>query len=153
MALMDIVDQETRSRMMSRIGGKNTRPELVVRKLLHNAGLRFRLHVRKLPGKPDIVLARYKVAIFVNGCFWHAHHCSLFRIPSTNRDFWHNKIENNVQRDRTRIRQLMDGGWRVGIVWECSLRGRNRENFQALQHVLLDWIKAGKEGLYQTTVK
>lgn len=149
---MDIVDPATRSRMMSRIRGKNTKPELIIRKLLHAAGLRFRLHRKDLPGKPDIVLPRYGFAIFVNGCFWHGHQCSLFRMPSTNSEFWQNKIGGNMERDKQRIRQLVEAGWRVGVVWECSLRGKKCEDLNVLQQLMLDWIH-GKDDFYQTDMK
>ena len=137
---------------MSGIGGKNTKPELVVRKLLHESGLRFRLHRKDLPGRPDIVLPKYKFAIFVNGCFWHGHQCSLFKMPASNTEFWKEKIEGNVKRDSNRIKQLRDLGWRVGVIWECSLRGKGKEKPDVLQQLMLDWIN-GNDDSYQTIAR
>ena len=108
---------------MSRIGGRNTKPELVVRRGLHAAGFRFRLHRGDLPGRPDIVLPKYRTVIFVNGCFWHRHEgCANFRLPKTNTAFWRNKIEGNVARDHAALEELRKRGWRVLLVWECATR-------------------------------
>ncbi|WP_124336434.1 very short patch repair endonuclease [Pseudomonas chlororaphis] len=120
---MDIVDQATRSRMMAGIKGKDTRPELVVRRFLHAHGYRFRLHRRDLPGKPDIILPRLKVCIFVHGCFWHRHAgCRYAVLPKTRVDFWTEKLESNVDRDRKALQELDRAGWRVFTVWECELK-------------------------------
>ncbi|WP_085598392.1 MULTISPECIES: very short patch repair endonuclease [unclassified Pseudomonas] len=120
---MDIVDQATRSRMMAGIKGKDTRPELVVRRFLHAHGYRFRLHRRDLPGKPDIILPRLKVCIFVHGCFWHRHAgCRYAVLPKTRVDFWIEKLESNVDRDRKVLQELDRAGWRVFTVWECELK-------------------------------
>lgn len=121
--MADIVDKETRSRMMSGIRGSNTKPELLVRRALHARGLRFRLGGAGLPGRPDIVLPRFRTAVFVHGCFWHGHHCSLFRIPQTRPDFWRTKIESNRARDQRALEKLAEMGWHSCVVWECSLRG------------------------------
>lgn len=107
--------------MMSGIRGKNTKPEIIVRKALHAAGYRFRLHRKDLPGKPDIVLPKYKTVIFVHGCFWHKHDCRYFKWPKTRPDFWREKIEGNVERDRLAYEKLEEMGWRVKVVWECEL--------------------------------
>lgn len=123
--MTDIVDPETRSRMMSGIRGKNTKPEILVRRLLHRLGFRFRINVRDLPGKPDVVLPKYHAVIFINGCFWHGHDCPLFRMPGTREDFWKKKIEDNRTRDRKTLEALAGSGWRTGIVWECALRGKD----------------------------
>lgn len=112
--------------MMSGIRGQNTRPEMIVRRMLHAAGYRYRLHDRSLPGKPDLVFPGRKAVIFVNGCFWHGHDCHLFRWPGTRTDFWRDKISTNVRRDRGTRGQLAEMGWRVGEIWECSLKGRER---------------------------
>lgn len=120
---------EQRSRCMAAIKGKDTKPELIVRKYLFSRGLRFRVQVRKLPGKPDIVLPKYKTAIFVNGCFWHGHEgCKYFRLPKSNVEFWKEKIERNIERDKESMQALFDLGWKVVRVWECELRNKaNRE--------------------------
>ncbi|MGY0504457.1 very short patch repair endonuclease [Luteimonas sp. e5] len=116
---MDVVDPATRSRMMSGIRGKNTKPELVVRKHLHRAGLRFRLHAG-LPGRPDLVFPKYRAVVFVHGCFWHRHSgCRYATTPANNALFWQEKFEANVQRDVRVTRQLQDAGWRVLVVWSC----------------------------------
>ena len=113
----------SRSEMRSRIGARNTQPELAVRRGLHAAGFRFRLHRRDLPGSPDIVLPRHRTVIFVHGCFWHRHErCSNFRLPKTNTEFWRDKISRNVERDRNAEEALASQGWRVLTVWECATR-------------------------------
>lgn len=120
--MADIVDRATRSRMMAGIGGKDTAPELTVRRFLHREGFRFRLHRRDLPGRPDVVLARYRVAILVHGCFWHRHSsCRYATTPSSNREFWQAKFAQNVARDRRNLRELRRLGWTPIVVWECSL--------------------------------
>jgi DNA mismatch endonuclease, patch repair protein len=118
--MADIVDKATRSRMMSGIRAKDTKPELIVRSFLHRAGIRFRLHV-KLPGKPDLLLPKFKTAVFVHGCFWHRHQgCRFATTPSTNRAFWQEKFRTNVSRDSDATKRLEALGWRVLIVWECQ---------------------------------
>lgn len=121
--MTDIVDKATRSRMMSGIHGKNTKPELLVRKYLHNRGLRFRLHVKKMPGTPDLIFPKYKTVVFVHGCFWHRHPgCKYTTNPSSREQFWTNKLSENVARDTYQIATLRELGWRVLIIWECELR-------------------------------
>lgn len=114
---------------MAAVKGKDTKPEMIVRKYLFSRGLRFRVQVRKLPGTPDIVLPKYKTAIFVNGCFWHGHEgCKYFRLPKSNVEFWKEKIERNIERDKESMQALFDLGWKVVRVWECELRNKaNRE--------------------------
>lgn len=120
--MSDVVSPDVRSRMMAGIKGKNTRPEIQIRKLLFAAGYRFRLHRRDLPGTPDIVMPGKRIAIFVHGCFWHGHQgCKLAKIPSTRTDFWTAKIKANILRDRMAIDKLSLGGWRVLVVWECAV--------------------------------
>ncbi|MEQ8773113.1 MAG: very short patch repair endonuclease, partial [Erythrobacter sp.] len=106
---------------MSRVRSRDTKPEIIVRSALHRQGYRFRLHVAKLPGKPDIVLPRYRTAVFVNGCFWHGHDCRRGKLPSTNAAFWIKKIERNRERDCINIRKLEREAWRVHIIWECDM--------------------------------
>ncbi|WP_371133532.1 very short patch repair endonuclease [Thiobacillus sp.] len=121
--MVDIVDSRTRSRMMAGIKGKNTKPELVVRRYLHSKGFRYRLHDSKLPGKPDLVMPKYKLLIFVHGCFWHRHlGCRYATSPEQNREKWEEKFKRNVKRDQQQIKQLIDQGWRVLVIWECALR-------------------------------
>ncbi|MEQ4283259.1 MULTISPECIES: very short patch repair endonuclease [Pseudomonas] len=120
---MDIVDSATRSRMMSGIRGKNTRPELLVRKFLHAHGFRFRLHRKDLPGNPDIVLPKLKTCIFVHGCFWHRHPgCRYATMPKTRPEFWAEKFSKNVARDAKSILALRQLGWSTIIIWECQLK-------------------------------
>lgn len=108
---------------MSHISGGDTKPELVVRKLLHSMGYRYRLHVRTLPGKPDIVLPRHKKIIFVHGCFWHGHSdCPRAKRPSSNIEFWNSKIENNIRRDRKNLTALAELGWKTLVVWSCDIK-------------------------------
>jgi len=118
--MADIVDRATRSRMMSGIRGKNTKPELIVRSFLHCAGLRFRLYA-KLPGKPDLVFPKYRTALFVHGCFWHRHrYCGRAATPKTRTDWWEAKFELNIARDRRNTIALQRLGWRVLTIWECE---------------------------------
>lgn len=121
--MIDIVDKLTRSRIMANIKSRNTRPELLVRRFLHAAGFRYRLHRKDLPGHPDIVMAKYNLVIFVNGCFWHRHEsCFYATSPSTNEEKWKNKLEGNRIRDIRQKKELLDRGWRVLTIWECGLK-------------------------------
>lgn len=120
---MDTVDPKKRSEMMSHIRSKNTKPELLIRSLLHRSGFRFRIHRRDLPGCPDIVLPKYKTIIFVHGCFWHQHPgCRKATIPETNRDFWTEKLAKNTTRDFLICNELKKQGWKTIIVWQCELK-------------------------------
>lgn len=123
---MDVLTPAERRLNMSRIRGKDTKPEMLLRRWLHATGLRYRLHVRSLPGCPDLVFPRFRAVIFVHGCFWHGHSCRLFRLPDTRRDFWKEKITRNRLRDQLALERLQVGGWRVLTVWECALRGPGR---------------------------
>ena len=135
--MTDIVDPATRSRMMSGIRGKNTKPEMVVRRRLHAMGFRFRLHDRTLAGSPDIILPKWRACVFVHGCFWHRHEgCQFATTPSTRADFWSEKFSRNVERDRQVAIRLIDAGWRVATVWECALR----KNEAATIKQLADWV-------------
>jgi DNA mismatch endonuclease (patch repair protein) len=126
--MADVHDPKTRSYNMSRIKGKDTRPEMIVRKFLFSKGFRYRLHDKKLPGKPDIVLPKYKTAIFINGCFWHGHEgCKYFVLPKTRAEWWLNKIIGNISNDNRNIDALKAEGWNVIIVWECELKQRKSE--------------------------
>jgi len=113
--------------MMSGIRGKNTKPELVIRHGLFSLGFRYRLHVRDLPGKPDLAFPKYKTVLFINGCFWHQHDCKLFKAPSTNRDFWEIKFTRNKLNDEINRSLLLNAGWKVVVVWECAMKNRKNE--------------------------
>lgn len=142
--MADIVSPSVRSRMMSGIKGKNSMPEMLVRRLLFAAGFRFRLHRSDLPGTPDIVMPGRKVAIFIHGCFWHAHQrCKYAKIPASRRDFWIAKLQVNVNRDQRATKQLVAMGWRVMCVWECATR--NRETVNSLSEHLVGWINGDSQ--------
>ena len=142
--MADVVTPDVRSRMMSGIRGRNTKPELILRKGLHALGFRFRLHNRRLPGKPDIVFPKYKAVLFAHGCFWHGHNCHLFKWPSTRPEFWRAKIARNKKVDRRAILALEATGWRVGIVWECALKGRTRLLLPDVIRQCAEWLRSGK---------
>ena len=119
---MDVVDRKTRSQMMSNIRGKDTKPEMMVRRFLHANGLRYRLHARGLPGRPDLVFRRYRAVVFVHGCYWHRHEgCRFASEPKSNIDFWRSKFEGNVKRDQRNQSALQKEGWRVFVIWECEI--------------------------------
>ena len=139
--VVDVFSTEVRSKIMRAIRSKDTRPELLIRKALHARGLRFRLHVKTLPGNPDIVLPRYKAVILVNGCFWHGHHCHLSSTPKTRQEFWLGKISNNMNRDYQVHERLLDSGWRLAVVWECAIKGRQRMALEDCIDQLVAWIK------------
>lgn len=141
--MTDVVTPETRSRMMSGIRGKNTKPELRVRKALHARGFRFRLHLKDLPGKPDIVLPKYKAIILINGCFWHMHDCHLFKWPSTRPNFWREKISGNKIKDGDNLNLLRYRGWRILTIWECAIKGKGKLNFDDLIKQIINWIIEG----------
>lgn len=111
---------------MSRVRGRDTTPEMIIRRGLHARGLRYRLHDKTLSGRPDLVFSKYRVAVFIHGCFWHLHGCALSKLPATRPDFWKKKLEANAARDRGAIAALQANGWRVLIIWECALRGPGR---------------------------
>lgn len=133
--MADRITPEARSRLMSKIGPKNTGPELLVRSLLHRMGYRFRLHRKGLPGTPDIVLPGRGVAIFVNGCFWHGHACKVGKMPKSRLDYWGPKIEANVARDARKHRQLRRLGWRTIVVWECKIKDEEKLAIRLRRHL------------------
>lgn len=136
--MVDSLSLEKRSWNMSRIKGKDTEPELIVRSLLHKAGYRFRLHRNDLPGKPDLTLPKYKTVIFVHGCFWHRHEgCKLSYVPKTRTDFWQKKFASNIRRDKKNIKELEILGWRVITVWECETK-----NTETIIEKLINSLKA-----------
>lgn len=140
--MTDNVDAATRSRMMAGIRGKNTKPELFLRKALHGMGFRYRLGGAGLPGKPDIVLPSRRVVIFVNGCFWHRHQCKYFKLPATNSQFWSEKLDGNVERDKRVTVDLLAKGWTVLTVWECELRESKYEMPNPVVLALVAKLKA-----------
>ncbi len=143
--MTDVVDVATRSRMMAGIQGKNTKPELLIRKALHARGFRFRLHVKDLPGKPDLVLPKYRALIFIHGCFWHGHTCRYFKVPQTRPEFWLEKIGKNQTRDILQEGALKAMGWRVLIVWECAVRSMKKEKSPLLVDLIAGWLINGSE--------
>ena len=140
---MDVHSKETRSFNMSRIKGKNTKPEILVRKYLFSQGLRYRLYSKKLPGRPDIVLQKYHMVIFIHGCFWHGHEgCRYFVVPKTRTEWWLNKINTNRENDRKNCELLKEMKWNVITVWECSLKKKKQES--TLNNIL-NMIKCQKD--------
>ena len=139
---MDTVDKETRSRIMASVGQKNTVAETALRCALHEAGLRYRLHDRKLPGSPDLVFPRYRVVIFVHGCYWHSHGCYKSTVPKSRREFWQEKFEANRERDERNVRLLRDQGWRVLTVWECVLKGKTAEPAEVVAEAVKVWLES-----------
>ena len=124
---MDTVNKEKRSWMMSRVKSKDTKPEKIVRSMIHRMGFRFRKNRRDLPGSPDIVFPKYRKVIFIHGCFWHGHkNCSKASRPSSNEEFWSDKLDTNIQRDRKKVRELKKQGWKVLIIWECQIKDEKR---------------------------
>lgn len=129
--------------MMAGIRGKNTRPEMILRRGLHGRGFRFRLHDKRLPGSPDLVFPGRRAVIFVHGCFWHGHDCHLFRLPGTRKEFWRAKIEGNVIRDAAAEDALVTAGWRVLTIWECALKGRERMPVETMLDRVTAWLVHG----------
>lgn len=145
--MADIVTAIVRSRMMAGIRGKNTTPEVRLRQALHRAGFRFRLHDARLSGRPDMILSKYRAAIFVHGCFWHRHQgCDNAAVPKSNAAFWEEKFRKNVERDQRNIRMLQASDWRIVIVWECAIR---RCGADAVALELAEWLR-GRERWFET---
>ncbi|PSH56312.1 very short patch repair endonuclease [Phyllobacterium sophorae] len=136
--MVDIVDTATRSRMMAGIRGRDTRPELALRHALHALGLRYRLHGRNLPGKPDLVFPKRRAVVFVHGCFWHRHQgCRFATTPATRPEFWSKKFEDNLQRDRRILTTLQQSDWRIAVVWECAI---NAEGGAVVAEQIFTWL-------------
>lgn len=143
---MDVVDSATRSRMMAGIRSKDTRPELFIRQGLHALGFRYRLHDRKIPGKPDLVFPKYAALIDVRGCFWHGHDCDYFKSPATNPEFWTRKITENRQRDERNLKAQSEAGWRSLIVWECAVRKAGKlPDESALILTISQWLRGSSQ--------
>jgi DNA mismatch endonuclease (patch repair protein) len=144
--MTDVLTPAQRQLNMSRIRGKDTNPELLVRRGLHLRGFRFRLHRRDLPGCPDLVLPRFRAAVFVHGCFWHGHDCRMFRLPATRTEFWASKIAGNRERDAHVLKSLSARGWRTLIIWECSLRGPAKRPLDDILDYIAAWLNAAPAG-------
>ncbi|WP_234900850.1 very short patch repair endonuclease [Ruegeria lacuscaerulensis] len=132
---------------MAAIRSSDTKPEMIVRRGLHRLGFRYRLHEKCLPGKPDLVFPKHRAVLFVHGCFWHGHNCHLFKWPRTREEFWKKKIRENRQRDAIRTEALRSAGWRVGIVWECVLRGKYKLNERSVIETVAQWLGGGQTSL------
>lgn len=145
--MADVHDKATRSRNMSAIKGKDTKPELIIRKALHADGFRYRLHDKTLPGKPDIIFPRYRAVIQVNGCFWHGHDCHLFKWPKSRPEFWSEKIGKNKGNDQLNLIKLNALGWRVLVLWECALKGRTKLPFDDVLAELSIWLSDADSNL------
>lgn len=128
--MTDIFSPKKRSQIMKKIGPKNSKQELFIRKLIFSFGYRYRLHRKDLPGKPDLVFPKYKKVIFINGCFWHGHTCKRGKLPETNREFWKKKICGNVKRDKENYKKLKEFGWKILVVWQCEIKTKNTEYLQ-----------------------
>lgn len=133
--------------MMAGIRGKNTKPEMIIRRGLHARGFRYLLHDKRLPGKPDLVFPRHGAVIFVHGCFWHGHDCHLFKWPKTRKGFWRKKINRNQEIDERAIAALKKAGWRCCIIWECSLKGPTRLPVASVVDRIVTWLGSSKHGL------
>ncbi|HZW78174.1 MAG TPA: DNA mismatch endonuclease Vsr [Flavobacteriaceae bacterium] len=141
--MADVHDKATRSYNMSRIKGTDTKPEMLVRKYLHAHGIRYRLHNKNLPGKPDLTLAKYHTVIFVNGCFWHGHKgCKYFVLPKTRTEWWQDKIEETIKRDIKAMKDLKESGWNSIVIWECELKPEKRNT--TLENILFTITKEAK---------
>ena len=145
----DVLTPEKRRLVMSRIGGKDTKPEMILRRGLHSHGLRYRLHGADLPGRPDLVFPKYRAVVFMHGCFWHGHGCSIFRWPKTRAKFWKTKINRNIERDKNALAALKAEGWRVLVVWECALRGRHRRAVEDVLSHAATLIRQGRESVVE----
>ena len=145
--MADTVTQPKRSSIMKAVGNKNTKPEMIVRRYLHAQGFRFRIHSKKLSGTPDIVLAKYKSVIYINGCFWHGHEgCKKATVPKSNTDFWLNKLKRNKERDTVHANKLIDQGWKVITIWECELS--NKQQLITLEKLKQDLIDEFSKKLF-----
>jgi len=151
--MADILTPQKRSWNMSRIKGKNTKPEIVLRSLLHQAGFRFRIHGANLPGKPDIVLPRYKTVIFVNGCFWHRHkNCKYAYNPKSRQDFWQEKFARTVQRDYKQIQAVLECGWLPLVIWECEIKSNPVKTLTSVQNILQKHLLQSKKHVNDETI-
>jgi DNA mismatch endonuclease (patch repair protein) len=151
--MADVHNTEQRSANMRAIRQKNTNPEMQIRRLLFAKGFRFRLHVKDLPGSPDLVLPKHRVAVFVHGCFWHGHGCHLFKVPATRTEFWLTKIQANRDRDYRDQNKLLAAGWRVLIIWECALKGKLKKPPAEVAAQAESWILASDPMVPQLNIR
>lgn len=151
--MADVHNTEQRSANMRAIRQKNTNPEMQIRRLLFAKGFRFRLHVKDLPGSPDLVLPKHRVAVFVHGCFWHGHGCHLFKVPTTRTEFWLAKIQANRDRDYRDQNKLLAAGWRVLIIWECALKGKLKKPPAEVATQAESWILASDPMVPQLNIR
>ena len=148
--MSDVLTPEQRRLNMSRIRGRDTKPEMILRRGLHAQGLRFRLHRKDLPGRPDLVFPKHRALILAHGCFWHAHKCPMFKWPATRAEFWKKKIAGNRERDQAALDAVRDGGWRVLVVWECALRGPARRPVEDVLDRCRDFVEGHDEAFAET---
>jgi DNA mismatch endonuclease, patch repair protein len=141
---MDTVDRATRSKIMSSVGQKDTGAELLLRRALHRAGLRYRLHDQSLPGSPDLVFPQFRAVVFVHGCYWHAHGCYRSTVPKSRKKFWVEKFAANRKRDSRKKNLLIDNGWRVLTIWECALRGKSAKSATAIAKGVKSWLESSR---------
>lgn len=141
--MADVHSPEVRSKNMRAIRGRDTKPELIIRKGLHHLGFRYRISPPELPGKPDLYFPKYRAVIFVHGCFWHAHRCYMFHLPATRREFWKEKLNKNIQRDKKVTQSLLDKELRVLVVWECAIKGRKKIKKELLLDCIARWVRSG----------
>jgi len=142
--MADVLTPEQRRYNMSRIRGRDTKPEMLIRRGLHARGLRYRLHDRSLPGRPDLIFPKFRAAVFVHGCFWHFHGCALSKLPVTRQDFWLQKLGRNKLRDQHAVRALVEDGWRVLVIWECAFRGAHRRTPDEVLDDAASYIQNGQ---------
>jgi DNA mismatch endonuclease (patch repair protein) len=145
--MADIVSKEVRSRMMSGIRSHNTKPERIVRSGLHRLGYRFGLHNRRIPGTPDLVMPKHNAVLFIHGCFWHGHSCALFKMPATRTDFWNEKISRNRKNDKVKQLMLAEKSWRIAIIWECAIRGKDEKSLGRVYNSIDRWLRSSRKFL------
>ena len=143
--MADKFSPSIRSQIMARIKNKNTKIELLVRKALYSRGFRYRIHVGDFAGKPDLAFKKYNALVFIHGCFWHGHDCSLFRLPKTNTEFWEKKIQRNKEKDMQNTLINLSKGLRQLVVWECSIRGKDNDSFQKVIQKIESWILSNRK--------
>lgn len=142
--MADVHSPEARRKNMRAIRSRDTKPEIFIRKMLYSAGFRYSVCPASIAGKPDLYFPRYKAVIFVHGCFWHAHGCYLFKLPQSRKDFWQQKLNNNIDRDRRNLQLLIEKGYRVLVIWECAIKGKLKLEPRHLQERIIEWLNDGK---------